>query len=144
MGVAYLVFLFIILIELYYGLNWSRHKVIFFVITLALAFGLFWEGWEIFSDRYFGSKFFWNLQDGIGDTLANAIGALIVAWDTNHYLLTRSYEDLANDFLILDGKGWYRIRFDALPINTNSRPQNESDGSSEDGLRRKRSVGTSK
>jgi len=82
MGVAYLVFLFIIVIQLYYGLNWGINKVIFFILLMTIAFGIVLEWWEIFSDLYFGSKFFWNLQDGYGDWLANAIGALIVAWDS--------------------------------------------------------------
>jgi hypothetical protein len=108
MGVAYLVFLFIIIIELYFGLEWSEHKAIFFIILMTLAFAFYWEWWEIFSDHYFGSKFFWNMQDGIGDTIANTIGAVFVAWNVSSYLRIRSCEEIANDFLMRDvGFNWY-------------------------------------
>jgi len=130
MGVAYLVFLFIIVIQLYYGLNWGLNKVLFFILLMTIAFGLFWEWWEIFSDLYFGSKFFWNLQDGYGDWLANAIGALIVAWDSKRYLESRSYKDMANDFLIQDKNGQYKIKWEVLPELGNIGPsQSEFDES---------------
>jgi hypothetical protein len=115
MGVGYLVFLFIIMVELYYGLDWNTNRILLFVVIMAVAFGLYWEWWEIFSDRYFRSRFFWNLQDGYGDWLANTIGALVVAWDARQYLESRSVKDIASDFLIQDERGQYKIRWQVLP-----------------------------
>ncbi len=145
MGIAYLVFLFIILIQLYYGLNWGINKVLFFILIIAIAFGLFWEWWEIFSDLYFGSKFFWNLQDGYGDTLANIIGALIVALDCGRYLRPRSYKEITNDFLIQDSKGQYKIKWEILPEYGNiGSDQNDLRKSSDEKLAGLMSIGTSK
>jgi hypothetical protein len=117
MGVAYLVFLFIILIEIYYGLEWSEHKAIFFIILMTLAFAFYWEWWEIFSDHYFGSKFFWNMQDGIGDTIANTIGAVFVAWNVSSYLRIRSCEEIANDFLMRDEGRHFGFNWKVFPLD---------------------------
>lgn len=115
MGIAYLVFLFLILVRLYYGVDQKKWKIIFFMIILSMAFAFFWEGWEIFSDHYFGSKFFWNFQDGVGDTIANSIGAIIVAWSASSYLKSRSNKEIANDFILQHGSGHYKIRWAILP-----------------------------
>ncbi len=114
-GVAYLVFLFLILFGLYYGPGWKKERVMFFIILLTMSFAFFWEGWEIFSDHYFGSKFFWNFQDGVGDTIANSIGAIIVAWSAGSYLENRSDKEIANDFILQDGNGRYKIQWEIFP-----------------------------
>jgi hypothetical protein len=114
-GIAYLVFLFIILVELYYGLEWKIPRIIIVIVLMTFSFALFWEWWEIFSDNYFGSKFFWNLQDGIGDTTANIAGAIVVSIDVNKYLKKRSHEEVAEDFIIRDGSGHYAMEWAVLP-----------------------------
>jgi hypothetical protein len=118
-GIAYLVFLFIILVELYYGLEWKATRIIFFIILMTASFAFFWEWWEIFSDNYFGSKFFWDMQDGIGDAAANIAGAIIVSLDVNKYLKKRSPKEVAEDFIVPDGSGHYAIKWAVLPAEKN-------------------------
>jgi hypothetical protein len=114
-GIAYLVFIFIILVELYYGLEWKIPRIIVFIILMTASFALFWEWWEIFSDNYFGSKFFWDFQDGIGDAAANIAGVIIVSLDVNKYLKKRTYEEVAEDFIIPDESGHYAMKWAFLP-----------------------------
>lgn len=114
-GIAYLVFIFIILVELYYGLEWKIPRIIFFLALMTASFAIFWEWWEIFSDAYFGSKFFWNMQDGIGDAAANMAGVIIVSVDVNKYLRKRSPKQIANDFIIPDESGQYAMKWAVLP-----------------------------
>lgn len=114
-AIGYLVFLFIILIGLYYGLQWSTGKTIFFIILLTMAFAFFWEWWELFSDAYFGSKFFWDGLDGFGDTIVNFCGAVLVAWDVNRYLKARTWKEIAGDFIRPEKRGHYRMRWEVLP-----------------------------
>ncbi len=114
-GIAYLVFLFIILIELYYGLEWKPTRIIFIIVLMTASFALFWEWWETFSDSYFGSKFFWDMQDGIGDAAANIAGAIIVSVDVNKYLKKRSPKEIAEDFIVADGCGHYAMKWAVLP-----------------------------
>jgi hypothetical protein len=118
-AIGYLVFLFIILIGLYYGLEWSIGKTAFFIIFLTMAFAFFWEWWELFSDAYFGSKFFWDMQDGFGDTIVNFSGAVLVAWDANRYLKGRTWKEIAGDFIRPDRRGHYRMRWEILPPSEN-------------------------
>ena len=115
-GIAYLVFIFIILVELYYGLVWKIPRIIVFIILMTASFALFWEWWEIFSDNYFGSKFFWDFRDGVGDAAANIAGAIIVSLDVNKYLKKRTYEEVAEDFIIPDEGGRYAMKWAFLPI----------------------------
>jgi hypothetical protein len=114
-GIAYLIFLFLIFIELYYGLKWKGTHVAFFMILIGMSFAFYWEWWELFSDHYFGSKFFWDLQDGIGDTIANSMGAVIAAWDANRYLKRRSERDIAGDFLMQNQNRRFKIRWEIVP-----------------------------
>jgi hypothetical protein len=126
-AIGLLVFLFLIFIELYYGIEWSTTKVIIFVILLAMAFGLFWEGWEIFSDRYLGSKFFWNQMDGISDVIVDFFGAVYVAFMAGEYFKGRSLDEIAHDFLIRDEKGHYRWRWSVFPIEDSIELPQESE-----------------
>jgi hypothetical protein len=115
-GIAYLIFIFLIFIELYYGLKWKSNQAVFFIFIITISFALYWEWWELFSDHYYGSKFFWNMQDGIGDAIANSAGAIVAAWDANQYLKRRSEEDIAKDFIIQDENRRPKIRWGILPI----------------------------
>ncbi len=116
--IVYLVFIFIVLVELYYGLDWKVARITFFIVLMTLSFALFWEWWEIFSDNYFGSRFFWDMQDGIGDAAANITGAIIVSMDVNKYLKKRSPKEVAEDFIIADGRGDYSMKWAVLPEKT--------------------------
>lgn len=115
-GIAYLIFIFLIFIELYYGLKWKSNQAVFFIFIITISFALYWEWWELFSDHYYGSKFFWDMQDGIGDAIANSAGAVVAAWDANHYLKRRSEEDIAKDFIMQDENRRHKIRWGILPI----------------------------
>lgn len=125
-GIAYLVFLFIILIRLYYGLEWNARKMAFVIILMTCAFALFWEWWEIFSDSYFGSKFFWNMQDGVGDAAANIAGGIIVAWDTKNFLEVKSHEEIAQEFILRDENGHNALNWSTIS-QINDRSQKEGD-----------------
>jgi hypothetical protein len=118
-AIGYLVFLFIILIGLYYGLGWTRFKAIIFIIFLTMAFAFFWEWWELFSDSYFGSKFFWDIRDGFGDALINLSGAIFVAWDANKYLKESTWTEVAGDFIRTGRTRPYRMRWEIRPLPEN-------------------------
>ena len=68
-----------------------------------------------------------------------------MAWDSERYLESRSYKDVAADFLIQDKNGQYKIKWEVLPELDNIGPnQSEFDESSKerpDGLI---SIGSSK
>jgi len=115
-AIGYLVFLFIILTSLYYGLRWRRAKIAFFILFVTTAFAFFWEWWELFSDAYFGSKFFWNMQDGFGDAIVNFCGAVFVAWDADSYLKDRSWSQVAGDFIRPGANGDYKMKWEVLPM----------------------------
>ncbi len=127
-AIASLIILFFIFIELYYGVEIKRSKIVFFTVLMAIAFGLFWEAWEIFSDRYFGSEFFWNSWDGISDVIADFAAAAYVAFVASGYLKERSIEEIAHDFLIKDRKGQYKRKWAVLPVEKRieSQPEREN------------------
>ena len=53
-----------------------------------------------------------------------------MAWDSKRYLESRSYKDIANDFLIQDDKEQYKIKWEVLPEQGNTGPnQSEFDES---------------
>ena len=115
-----LIFIFLIFIELYYGIEWKNNQAAFFIIMITICFALYWEWWELFSDHNYGSKFFWDMQDGIGDTIVNSAGAVIAAWDVGRYLKGRSREDIARDFIIEDENNGYKARWAILPAENDS------------------------
>jgi hypothetical protein len=109
LAISYMVFFFIIFVILYTELKWNGNKVIFSIIFMTMAFAFFWEWWELFSDQFFGSSFFWDMPDGISDIIVDLLAATYVALSANAYLRNRSWDDVSRDFIIIDSKKLYGL-----------------------------------
>jgi hypothetical protein len=114
LAISYLIFFFIIFVILYTELKWTGNKVIFFIIFLTMAFAFFWEWWELFSDQYFGSGFFWDMPDGVSDIIVDFLAASYVALSANEYLKKRSWKEVSRDFVRTDMKKLYGLENHAM------------------------------
>lgn len=110
LAISYLIFFFIIFVTLYTELKWTANKVIFFIIALSMSFAFFWEWWELFSDQYFGSSFFWDMPDGVSDIIVDFLAASYVALFANGYLRNRTWDDVSRDFVKIDIKKLYGLK----------------------------------
>ena len=73
----FLIILFI-LDEYHRGVAVNKFKIIFDVIVITMAFGVVWEFMEWLSDRLFGWNTQPNLNDTMGDLLADTMGGVLI------------------------------------------------------------------
>ena len=94
MGIAFLVFVFILVLGGLNGRNFRREVVIACVFTTVMVLGLAWEYAELRLDIRSGSTYFVNPYDSIFDMIFNIIATAYVAANLNGYLKQESLMSL--------------------------------------------------
>lgn len=90
MGIAFLVFVSILVLGGLTGKNFRRGIVIVSVFATVMVLGLTWEYAELRLDISSGSTYFVNLYDSVFDIIFNIIASAYVAAILNEYLKKES------------------------------------------------------
>lgn len=103
--ISMLVFIGVLLLDQFRGMNLSRWMIVGFTVIFAMAMAGFWEIYEWTADTLFGT----NLQHGLDDTMLDMIfclvGSITVALTGNWYLSRYSKEELTRTMIPKDPPG---------------------------------------
>jgi hypothetical protein len=90
MAIAFLVFIFILVLGGVTGRDFGRGAVIAWVFITAIVLGLAWEYAELLIDIRSGSTYFIDPYDSVFDMIFNIIATAYVAFNLNEYLKQES------------------------------------------------------
>lgn len=90
MGIAFLVFVFILVLGGITGRDFRREAVVAFIFITVIVLGLAWEYAELRLDIRSGSTYFVNPYDSVFDMIFNIIATSYVAANLNEYLKQES------------------------------------------------------
>jgi hypothetical protein len=103
MGIALLVFVFILVLGGVTGRNFSRITVVASVFATVVVLGLMWEYAELFLDLSTGTSYFVNPYDSVFDMIFNIIATSYVTINLNEYLKRESLLELYKRWILWQG-----------------------------------------
>lgn len=94
MGIAFLVFVFILVLGGVTGRDFRREAVVVCIVITVIVLGLVWEYAELLLDIRSGSTYFVNPYDSVFDMIFNIIATVYMAANINEYLKQESLINL--------------------------------------------------